>query len=646
MPNIELTTATDQQKREILDILGATRWNASGVSLANSLNIDTTGGSSVTAAVQTAVDAAAAAGGGVVQLPAGTLLFTASVVMKDKVTIRGAGMDATFVKQAGSHYLFSRPTGGPLLSFCSVADLTMVGLHDVTPTLGGDSDRHIAISSVQHLVIERVKSVYCRQMAITATYSDHVVVRDCHVEKCARDAINITTVNRVQVENNFIRGCSDDAIAIHTNWVSGSKPTEGHSVIGNVIEDSYGIKMLGGVNAVIVGNTGRLLKGYGIFFADESPEGVNDSYALTITGNKFTDVFNAQLFGAGFIQTGIRVASSATSFANPVTVSGSTITRALPEVLSPVSNTLTAQNAGGHTIIISGNIVSMYTLDNGASYESLGYGRTYASNGGYVNITPFNHKRGGECIRIGGAILDMSITGNVLKNCSSGIAVEADLTYLGDLTVASNQILRYQNFGVSLETPAAKRGRVLVNGNVFDGDPYLEHSNRNLVSGNPDGTWTNAAVHPAGVNMVNWGHIVVTDNTFRNLNKSVHASNSQATFGPNTFYMQPTTSFGIWNQEVNANKGIRAVLGFNDKSTVVVEDSDPSDGSYNSYSGSCDMTTMSNAIPTSGYFVAGAFVRNVGTVGTGTTTLGWYRLTTGTGHVAGTDWRTLNVTGA
>jgi len=54
-------------------------------------------------------------------------------------------------------------------------------------------------------------------------------------------------------------------------------------------------------------------------------------------------------------------------------------------------------------------------------------------------------------------------------------------------------------------------------------------------------------------------------------------------------------------------------------------------------------------MPTTGRYYEGEFVRNVnsGSIFSGPgVTLGWYRLTTGTSHVAGTDWRTLQVTGA
>jgi len=51
------------------------------------------------------------------------------------------------------------------------------------------------------------------------------------------------------------------------------------------------------------------------------------------------------------------------------------------------------------------------------------------------------------------------------------------------------------------------------------------------------------------------------------------------------------------------------------------------------------------AMPTTGYYEVGETVENISPPGTGTITLGWKRLTSGSNHVAGTDWRTIQGTG-
>jgi hypothetical protein len=54
---------------------------------------------------------------------------------------------------------------------------------------------------------------------------------------------------------------------------------------------------------------------------------------------------------------------------------------------------------------------------------------------------------------------------------------------------------------------------------------------------------------------------------------------------------------------------------------------------------------QSNLQPTTGYYTQGSFVFNtVPVVTTGKVLLGWMRLTSGSAHVAGTDWTTLYCT--
>jgi hypothetical protein len=56
-------------------------------------------------------------------------------------------------------------------------------------------------------------------------------------------------------------------------------------------------------------------------------------------------------------------------------------------------------------------------------------------------------------------------------------------------------------------------------------------------------------------------------------------------------------------------------------------------------------TTAAAAMPATGTYTQGAFVRNTGgTVSAGKILLGWYRLTTGSAHVSGTDWSPCYVT--
>jgi hypothetical protein len=609
------------------------------------IDIDNTGLVNVQPQIQAAIDAAAAAGGGVVLLPSGTLRLSASIVPKNRVTLRGASMESTILKPDADGFRAIDGGGASIaakLDYFAVEELTLYGRHDVSPTLGLDSDRLVNIAFVRHVVIHRVKAIYSRQMSLTASYCDLVLVTNCYVYRTARDAINLATCSRTIVSNNYVRNCADGAVEIHVNVALGNPANEMHVCSGNIIEDSFGIKYLGARRVTISGNTVTRSKGYAMFFAyDGLGEGADDVLALNIVGNTITDVINANKFGPSVIQCGIRVASAAKAFQAPV-IGGATPDINKPDVFGPLSNTAIAQNAGALGINIAENVIIMCS-QTAANYTDYGFGETYL-NTGYANPASPNTPRLGEGIRIGGAILDITVRNNKVDGAATPIALESDTTYIGRLICSGNQLTRYATHGVSLETPAILYGQFIVKDNVFDGDPYFEHANR---AGAGDGTWS-VAIQPSGINYVNINGIAIHGNTFRNLNQCGHANgNSAGEWLGNTYMFQPDASLRF-NTFGTGSRGIRESWGFGAISDVLVwEDSNPLSATYGRQLGRGPISGLSLAMPTSGYWIAGSHVRTMGLIGAGAgQTIGWQRLTTGNAHVAGTDWRAIQVTGA
>lgn len=96
----------------------------------NNLNLSVTAGAS-TSTIQAAINNVSNAGGGQVTLAAGTYTITAPIMLKSKVTLRGAGKDATVLKNGGNpsmggYGVLSSPTSGGL-SNVIVRNLTIDG---------------------------------------------------------------------------------------------------------------------------------------------------------------------------------------------------------------------------------------------------------------------------------------------------------------------------------------------------------------------------------------------------------------------------------------------------------------------------------------------------------------------------------------
>lgn len=608
-------------------------------------------GDNAAARINAAYTALTAAGGGTVRLMPGSYTLEAAVTPTDKVAIRGAGMGVTILNKASGSVAFNRGPGSAATGYIHISDLTIQGDWLSNQTLGDDNDRHIKIYNCDLLAIERVESVYCRQMGITAVTCGNVDVTHCRVRYCARDAINITGCRRVRATNNRVAGCSDDAIAIHQTVTAGNPPCEGHVIAGNIIEDSYGIKCLGLSKAAISGNTLRRVKGYGIFAWTDGSEGLNDIVALAITGNTITDVINGTFWGGGSNNYAIVVGSSAKSYQEPV-VGGATPDINYPEDFYYVSNHATNQNAGLQGVVISGNTIIGFTLPATAQYTSWGYGQSFRNNGFVDPDLSAGFEFGSIGILLSGPILSTHISGNYIGAVSSLVQLNSvSSSRLKLLKFDGNTCVRWKNHGISLETSSQKYGFVDITNNTFDGDPYFESANRTTPI---DGTWSSGAQTPTIVDAVNFTGVRVAGNSFRNVNQISHTSGANPIeYSGNSYRYEPASADVIGTSSNNGNKGIRSHSGMQDmQARVMWEDSTPTSATYGQVLGV--QIGGATAMPTSGYFVTGQFVFNLG-VATATQTLeagttdptpqytliGWKRLTTGNAHVLNTDWREL-----
>lgn len=184
-----------------------------------------------------------------------------------------------------------------------------------------------------------------------------------------------------------------------------------------------------------------------------------------------------------------------------------------------------------------------------------------------------------------------------------------------------------------------------VNDNLIDVDPEFRSIYRK--TGPIDGSWVEPPTvldWPAGIFARNQHNLRMSRNRIRNAympivtNEPGLPSNVLILQNDNIVECDPVSP------DYNAgNKGV-GCPGLGNIYTHVIVDSNPRNGdntpnaNYRAVKTTPDVTQ--DAMPASGTYVAGWFVRKtiIGALVSGKRLMGWLRLTTGSGHVLGTDW--------
>jgi hypothetical protein len=308
------------------------------------------------------------------------------------------------------------------------------------------------------------------------------------------------------------------------------------------------------------------------------------------------------------------------------------------------------KSPGNYGISITGNVVAR-TLPAVASYSVWGYGQRF-SRTGYVNpaITEAHLSGagyGGASIHAAEHVRGLLIANNTLSGRQKPIwlkragSASSTMVFFQGVVIKGNIMTDFArtagDCGVHLNN---NFNMVSIEGNIFDGDPYMLSPAR---SGN-QGAWTSSSVTPAAVIGTNLaGFVSITGNHIRNVYQpTANLSGSASHISHNYIY-------GFWTSTTysSSNKGIGAPSdSFASQYIAVYENSDPTQSAYGQTINGPDM--RGNTMPTSGYYLTGHVVESVnvsvlGTAGSQYTLRGWLRLTTGNAHVLNTDWRELRV---
>ena len=606
-------------------------------------------GQDATAAMVTALSLAANRGGGIVELAAGVWSFTtmgAPFSVPSHTTVRGAGRHLTSIlwDDTTPYNLFSAFSSASVravdIEFC---DFTVTGSWQ-TNGVGGTYP--FLMSRVDGLQWRNVCSEYSRVMGIVARNCTDVTVRGCVVRYSARDGINLAECAAVTIEGNTVEHCDDDGIAVHSDIFDPWVVRKNVVIANNRVFDCQGIKVLAPRATAVIGNVVDCCRSQGISFATEaatltSTEGMSAAMVSLICGNVVTNIINRQNIdnlnqnAPGIYITGDS-ARAGTLAAPPGEAKASNATVIDPyPYFAANSNLSTVATTGSHSLIVANNFIGrLLPACNGtvtspklyAHYSDYGFGQMFTRNGWLNPQLAESDMMGGSVVLTGGVIRDVLITGNVMRGMLSGLVL-GDAVRLENISFRGNQVIDCRSYGVLVNTTATMRA--YIDDNIFDLDPFFRSSLRGA-----GGTWT-ALGEPTGIKVQSGSGGIVRRNVVRNLNRDSDIPTDTVSagwlFDGNLIEADPVTvGFSTANKGVGQ---IRAAAG------VLLTQVECNPGSVNFGKILTTPTGSAISMPASGKWLSGHFVRNATpAVSGGLMTLGWARLTTGSGNVLGTDW--------
>lgn len=505
----------------------------------------------------------------------------------------------------------------------------------------GQGGSSLMLYYYDEVVLQNCRFTNHRSYVMVNEFIKNARVMGCTFDKNARDNCRFRSTFNVQVIGNRFSHCDDDAVALHCNTnVTGGNIREGIVVADNIFEDTSAIQILGGRVVSVRGNILRRCKQNGILIytaAGVAAEADNGMFGVSVTDNQIYDMLSDYPFSAAVSQA-IAVFSRA---AEAGTSTGGIIpgqnnpangTFALPWNSRNTAYTGTVDSVGPLYFVRIQNNTVVRTLPAVAAYSTWGYGSTYAGDGPHDPAVTDAALRVGSGILLSGQVRKAIVSGNVVSHVGNGLSfdVEAGSNFgLDDVLVVSNVFSDFLGDCIAIPSPGSVRTvNLMVADNDFDGDPYHLSTNRGT-----GGTWL-ADGSPSVIACTSHSGVQVLRNKIRNVCRVVNNGGGSGTALAGNLLRCAPAAIGF----STSNKGIGNLPEAGVQCIYEHVDSDPTSATYGNLITSVQM--MQAAMPTSGTYVRGTFIQAANS----STLLGWKRLTTGSAHVAGTDWKTVVVT--
>lgn len=596
-----------------------------------------------TSAINSAISFCAALSQSTLYFPTSRYLVSGNLDISslNNCTICGDGMFESLLINhcaAGVNLFVTTSTGTPGTRVnVTFRDFGILGLWVSRQVL--DSCFPITLTDISEFRFQRLYIANSTSMGMAGRNCVDIEVTDCLIYQAASDGISFNGQG-ITISNNVITHIGDDAISCHVDNVATSR-RESLVIVGNSISDAQGIKCIGARKAVIADNKIERVFAQGIAVDIDTGAGFHaGDFSVSVTGNTITDVMNGSSAGfsvansADYIRINSQYQAGSASAPPGANVSS---TGLFVDLYSNLTNSASANPlAGAWWVNVSGNVCTR-TFDIGTTYSSQGYGNKFLPTG-YSDFTMTSSViAGGNGLSIQPALRKGLIHNNIFNGVANGIVIgpSSNIAYIfEDVLIHSNIFSDFNTFGVwfvnTAITSSTTRNIRIVN-NTFDGDPFQVATHRGSTGG-----WSGTSSQgPVGIFTTTLTNLYEAEgNIFRNV-------------------VSPTDTFGFArNNILECNP---SALGFSASNLGIgnlpnsgvgwlyrIVDCNPNNSTYGNVLNVC--VIEASAQPSSGTYVEGHFVQNnTPVLSSNKTTLGWIRLTTGSAHVANTDWAALVV---
>jgi len=612
-------------------------------------------------AFQAAINAALAAGGGTIYIPKGIYNFpnTSTAAKLDpgigNLTFKGDGYTSSILKywegtgsdQQGN--LFSNITNNPAKGALIFQDLQIQG------SLGTRTGRHgnpMWLDYYSEVLINSCKFYNIAGTAMDLHYCGSFKCIDSHFENIAADGVRARDTLDCLVTGNKLLRTGDDPIALHLT--GGTSPSsifpqaERFIVSNNTVINCAGgcVLVSGGRKTIITGNTFTLMRGLSISPYFGTDEGFRPIYDIMISNNSFSDMCYGTTTSL-FASQAIAIFSNTNSTASTNNTIPGDYDSVTGEFILPrdytQSNTYNQSGPRTQNVVVQGNAFSV-TRSGVAAFSDFGYGQRNYQGVNYNYAVPENDLLPANAIAFYGQFENVNVSNNIIKDCYSAIVIEPQITEdandspnrnIKNFIIDSNLIYNSQSQGIYINTPSSVNNNrdITISNNVINCDPYRLSSNSNL-----DGTYDSESIPRAIFSGYSKG-IKIHGNKFKNCCVLIVSNTPQLNYiSDNIAHCSSPVGVGF----NVGNKGIGNIFT-NNNWAYVIEDSDPTSATYLNVTHTTIDTSAS--IPSSGWYYRGWFVKNTtpSIDANNMIILGWIRITTGTGHVSGTDWAVARV---
>jgi hypothetical protein len=466
-----------------------------------------------------------------------------------------------------------------------------------------------------------------------------MVVSGCVFYSIARDACRARDTKHVIIDGNFFNRTGDDCIALHT--ASSTLETftpirEGLIITNNVMVNTHKVSILGGRRVLFSSNYMLLMNSAALSIASgDGTEGDNALLDIVVQGNIFSDLHSTTSATATAGNAYVAIdADAARSGTAPNDTAPYQYDSGDAAIVRPYNwyqgNNNTAANPvpPAKSVVISDNTFGR-SKKAVAAFSEYGVGTVLHAGVAYDPAMTDAIARPAAGIQIATAPpVGLMIASNRIEHTQSAITLPAptDNHDIKDVVISGNSIFDFTLRGI-LVGSGSFNCDVLIEGNNITGDVYRDGSNSNI-----DGTYDANGGLPDGVSVGNCTGVVIRNNNFKAVCRPVftNADASNIISGNVVRCGVPAaTGFSA------SNKGVGNVMTGNGRYRYILEDSDPTSGTFGALSSV--MAGNAASIPTSGWYFRGHIVWNDSPT-SGGKVLGWIRLTDGSAHVSGTDW--------